>query len=578
MKMLRRKIKTALNIFRNSGVRGVRRHWIKLARQRREDKAYEKWLALYGVLSDTDRADLRREIEHFPRRPLISVILPVYNIDEKWLRKCIGSVVRQIYPNWELCIADDASTEPHVARVLNEFASDARIKVVFRETNGHISAASNSALELATGEFCVLLDHDDELSEDALFHVAKAINDEPSISMIYSDEDKIDENGRRFYPSFKPDWSRDLFYSINLVTHLSAYRTEVLRKIGGFREGYEGSQDYDLALRVIEQIPEEQIRHIPRILYHWRAVKGSVALSSGEKSYAHERARSALRSHFERIGTNAAVLATVHDLHRVRYELPQPVPKAAVIIDAFSRSYLSAQTIRHIADTAYSNYEIVVIEGREFSEVKDVKQISVDSEHRAERLNTAAERADADLLVFLDAGIEPKNTDWLDELVRFANQEKIGAVGGKIVTRDGVVISNGLVIGTGDIVANAHEGLYTEELGNMWRNLVVGNFSAVSVAAMAIRADVFRTAGGFDADVFPNDLFDADLCLRLGEMGFRIASTPYAEFVAEKNSPRHISDDERRDFEARWREDIERDPFYSEHLSKKGVSSFIPLA
>src|SRR5690606_37243959 len=163
---------------------------------------------LDGTIDDAKRANVREAVKDLAYEPLISIILPVYNIDERWLRKCIGSVIRQIYANWELCVADDASTEPHIARVLNEFAaSDGRIKVMFRETNGHISAASNSALELAVGEFCVLLDHDDELSEDALFYVAKALNADPAIAMIYSDEDKIDENGRRFYPSFKPDWS-----------------------------------------------------------------------------------------------------------------------------------------------------------------------------------------------------------------------------------------------------------------------------------------------------------------------------------------------------------------------------------
>lgn len=570
MKMLRRKAKTAFNIFRTGGVRGLLRHWNKIARQSRKDRAYQKWLELHGSIDNAERAKLREALKDLAYKPLISIILPVYNIDEKWLRKCVGSVVDQIYPNWELCIADDASTEPHIARIIKEFAAaDTRIKTVFRKKNGHISAASNSALELADGEFCVLLDHDDELSEDALFFVAEAINEDPAVSMIYSDEDKIDENGRRFYPSFKPAWSRDLFYSINLVTHLSAYRTDVLRKIGGFREGYEGSQDHDLALRVIEQISDEQIRHIPRILYHWRAIKGSVALSGGEKSYAHERARLALRSHFERIGKRVTVSETVHNLHRVRYELPTPVPKAAIIIDAYSRKDLSAEAIGRIADTVYPNFEIIVI-GDGLSKIGRVNYIASDSENRAKRLNAAADQTDADLLVFLDAGIEPKDPNWLDELASFAFQQEIGAVGGKIVTPDSVVISNGLIIGSGDIVTNAHAGLYAEESGNMWRNLVVGNFSAVSVSAMAIRTDVFRSVGGFDSKTFPQALFDVDLCLRLRERGFRIVSTPYAEFVAERHSPRHITDDERNAFNKRWHGYIEHDPFFNEDLS--GIS------
>ena len=189
-------------------------------------------------------------------------------------------------------------------------------------------------MKIAIGEFCVLLDHDDELSEDALFYVAKEINDFPETEMIYSDEDLISAKGRRFEPKFKPDWSRDLFYSLNLITHLSAYKTEVLQKIGGFTIGLEGSQDYDLALRVIEEIPEKHIRHIPKILYHWRVIKGSVAYSGDEKPYAHDAARRAIGAHLERCGKKASVEQTIYNLHRVRYELPENLPKVSLILIA----------------------------------------------------------------------------------------------------------------------------------------------------------------------------------------------------------------------------------------------------
>ena len=263
-------LERAQTIFSKWGLRGLTAWGIALYRKRREGRAYERFVLIeHSTVADTI---------NFIKGPLISVILPVYNVDEKWLRKCIDSVCKQSSRNWELCIADDASTAKHIRPLLEEYASkDPRIKVVFRETNGHISAASNSALELASGEFCLLLDHDDELSPDALFWVATEIDEHPDVAMIYSDEDLIDENGKRTAPKFKPDFCRDLLYSLNLVTHLSAYRTEILRAIGGFRVGIEGSQDYDLALRVVERIAETQIRHIPRILYHWRAIPGSVA-------------------------------------------------------------------------------------------------------------------------------------------------------------------------------------------------------------------------------------------------------------------------------------------------------------
>jgi O-antigen biosynthesis protein len=291
MKILPPKVKKIFEIWQARGFAGISNRLREIARRRREERNYRRWIDINQITEKT-RAEIRNQIAAFAHKPLISIILPVYSVEEKWLRLCIESVLRQLYENWELCIADDKSPGAHVRRILEEYAArDNRVKVVFRETNGHISAASNSALELAAGEFCLLLDHDDELTEDALFYVAKELNEFPETAFVYSDEDMIDERGQRFYPKFKPDFSRDFFYSLNLITHLSAYRTEILRKIGGFRVGLEGSQDYDLALRFIEETGENRVRHIPKILYHWRAITGSVALSSDEKPYAHERAR-----------------------------------------------------------------------------------------------------------------------------------------------------------------------------------------------------------------------------------------------------------------------------------------------
>ncbi len=336
---------------------------LKTAYQKiREKRNYKKWLEKFGALDDAERQQLHDRIELFEDIPLISVLLPVYDVDERWLRLCLESVLKQIYVNWELCIADDCSPKPHVRRVLEEYAAkDERIKVVFRETNGHISAASNTALELAAGEFTVLLDHDDELSADALFWVVNELNSFPTTMMIYSDEDLIDQNGRRYAPKFKPDWSRDLFYSVNIITHLSAYRTSLLRELGGFRLGFEGSQDYDLALRVIEKIDEGAIRHIPRILYHWRVIRGSVAYGGGEKPYAHKRAREALREHFERTGKEAVVTKTVGDLRRVQYALCKPEPKVSLILVAEDAANGMNRAHEYLCQTNYSNFEIILV-------------------------------------------------------------------------------------------------------------------------------------------------------------------------------------------------------------------------
>ena len=277
-----------------------------------------------------DRRGIRSRIRELSYQPLISVVMPVYNTQETWLRKAIDSVLRQLYPKWELCLADDHSSRPHVRPILEEYAAcDPRIKLVFRDRNGHISAASNSALTLATGDFVALLDHDDELSEHALYMNVEELNRYPGAHLLYSDEDKIDERGRRYWPFFKPNWNPDLFYSLNLVTHLAVYRRSVLEAVEGFQEGLEGSQDYDLTLRVIERIPPEAIRHIPHVLYHWRAIPGSVALASGEKIYAHEAARHAIRAHFQRRGVRAEVRGTGNERQSAPGHVPAAEPTAA---------------------------------------------------------------------------------------------------------------------------------------------------------------------------------------------------------------------------------------------------------
>ncbi len=418
-------------------------------RQRREAKNYRKWIS-QNQITETDRKKMRAEIAGFSRQPLISILLPVYNIEEKFLRKCLESVIAQIYQNWELCAADDFSPAPHVRRVLEEYAGkDERIKTVFRAANGHISAASNSALEIAGGEFTALLDHDDELSEDALFHVVREINECADAAFIYTDEDLIDAEGSRFSPKFKPDWSLDLFYSVNYVTHLAVYRTEILQKIGGFRAGFEGSQDYDLALRFIEQIDEAQIRHIPKILYHWRVIEGSVAFSADAKPYAHERARDALREHFERTEKRAEVGQSIYRFHRVRYELPENLPKVSLIISADSEFETAKNCVEsYLRETDYQNLEIVLLcagNARNHSSDENFKAIFRENLSKAESLNQAVLVSSGEILCFADAASSPLAKDRLKELVSFAIQKEVGAVGGKILAPDETISGGGFV-------------------------------------------------------------------------------------------------------------------------------------
>ncbi len=286
----------------------------------RNQASYPNWLARNEVL---DIEAMTQEIATFHYQPKISIAMPVYNVEEKWLRLCIDSILNQVYTNWELCMADDASTDPNVKKILTEYQQlDERIRVVFREQNGHISEATNSALAIATGEFVALLDNDDELAINAFYEVVKVLNENPELDLIYSDEDKIDMDGNRSDPAFKPDWSPDLLLGTNYISHLGVYRRSILEEIGGFRKGYEGSQDYDLVLRFTEKTTKERIKHIPKVLYYWRMLPTSTAVDQGSKGYAFEAGLRAVQDALVRRGINGhATHGAANGLYDVYYDI-----------------------------------------------------------------------------------------------------------------------------------------------------------------------------------------------------------------------------------------------------------------
>lgn len=562
MNFLIKKTLRVREILREYGWQIIIPHLKKLGHTFREKKAYQRYINEFEQLTDDDRQHILDNIEAFSHKPLISIVLPIYNVEEKWLRLCLESVTKQIYPYWEFCIADDASPSIHIRKVLNEYAAqDGRFKIVFRETNGHISAASNSALELATGEFVVLLDHDDELHETALYHVAKELNEHPKTEMIYSDEDVIDERGRRKSPKFKPDWSLDLFYSLNLITHLSAYRTKLLRKIGGFRLGTEGSQDYDLALRVIEKIPAENIRHIPRILYHWRAIQGSVALDGGEKPYAHDRAKQAIEAHFQRREITAKITNGYSYLHRAIYDLPQNI---AISLILFADN--SSAIEKFSAQAASRNIEVIAI--GKFTK-KNSQITFVEAQKTvAESLNNAAKKAQGDILIFLEANASPLSEDWVKELASLAWQKEIGVCGGKILNSNATIRNAGIILSIREAIGFAHHGYPADALGNFLRLALINNFSAVS-GAFAVRREIF--GNGFDTENFPDGFYEIDLCLRLHAQGFRNVFTPYAEFMQTTESPTEKSlrenSAEASRFKEKWGDILKNDPYYNPNLS-----------
>jgi len=551
---------------------------------------YKIWTELYDTLTSADREAILGRIDSLKYKPLISVVMPVYNVEERWLRAAIESVSKQLYPHWELCIADDNSSQPHVRRILDSYAlRDPRIKVTYRQQNGHISAASNSALELVSGEFVALLDHDDELPEHALYMVVEELNEWPKADLIYSDEDKINEKGERYQPHFKSDWNPDLLYSCNTISHLGVYRTAIVKKIRGFREGYEGSQDYDLALRFIEQIPEDHIRHVPRVLYHWRAIRGSVALASGEKNYAHEAARKAIGSHLERKGVKAAVTEGHNSFHRVIYPVPDPAPLVSLIIATRDRLELLSQTVHGLLnETDYERIEIIIVDNRseKSATLNYLREVQKDPRVRvieyADPFNFSAinnlgfRESSGELIGLINNDIKVISPGWLKEMVSHAVRPGIGAVGAKLLYPDDTVQHGGVILGINGVAAHAHRFITKDSPGYINRAMVIQNLSAVTGACMVLPREVFEKVGGMDEVNLTVAFNDVDFCIRILEKGYRIVWTPYAELYHLESASRGRDDTPenaprfKKEVEYMlhiWKDKLACDPYYNPNLT-----------
>jgi GT2 family glycosyltransferase len=554
---------------------------------------YAAWIVAHDTLDDAARAAIRERIAAMPSTPSISVLLPVYNTPERWLRRCLDSMLAQLYPHWQLCIADDASTESHVRRVMDEYAArEPRIKVVQRAENGHISAASNSALKLASGDWIALLDHDDELPEHALYHVARAILDHPDAALIYSDEDKITEDGTRFDPYFKPDWNPELFLSQNMISHLGVYSTHLVRELGGFRKGFEGSQDYDLALRVIEHIKPEQIVHVPRILYHWRAIRGSTALATQEKNYAAQAAIDAVRDHLHRIGKEANVEPGELGYHNVRYALAAPEPPVSLIVPTRDRVDLLRTSVGSVLEcTDYPDLELIIIDNQSsdpetlawMDEVSAndsrVRILRFDEPFNFSRMNNfAVSHASGSIVGLLNNDIEAHDGNWLREMVRHATRDEIGAVGAKLYYPDGRIQHAGVIVGYLGVAGHAYCGKPHDHSGQMGRAFLTQNLSAVTAACLLIRKSVYLEVGGMNEELGVA-FNDVDFCLRIQRAGYRNVWTPHAELVHHESASRgHENTPEKqarfegevRKMQAIWGESLLSDPAYNPNLSLVG--------
>lgn len=551
---------------------------------------YAAWIESYDTLTPEEIQRIRERLKALKRRPLISVLMPVYNTPKRWLVAAIESVRAQIYDNWELCIADDASKDPHVQKILRHYArKDKRIKVVFREANGHISAASNSALGIAHGEFVALFDHDDELRAHALAAVALELDRHPEADLIYSDEDKIDENGHRYDHYFKPDWNPDLFLVQNFISHLGVYRTALIREVGGFRTGYEGSQDWDLAMRIVERSGPDRIRHIPKILYHWRAVRGSTAMVMSSKNYAVTAAQKAITEHFERLGIGARVTATKGHYWRVHYPIPNPAPRVTLIIPTRNRAGLLRACVTSVLEkTTYPNFEILIVDnGSDESETLSyLKEIRRDPRCRildyAGEFNFSAinnfgvAHTDAPVIGLLNNDLEVIHGDWLDEMVSHALRPEIGCVGAKLYYPNDRIQHGGVILGIGGVAAHAWQTHPRGISGQAHRAILQQNLSAVTAACLVIRREVYLEVGGLEEDNLAVAFNDVDFCLKVRAAGYRNFWTPFAELYHHESASRGTENTlAKRDrfrtevdyMTKKWGEVLLNDPAYNPNLT-----------
>ncbi len=479
--------------------------------------------------------------------PLISVLMPVYNPDLNFLAEAIESVRAQSSGEWELCMADDRSTDDRVRPFLRENAArDPRIRIVFREANGGIAACSNSAFALATGEWCALLDQDDLLTANALAEIAREYAEHPDAGIIYSDEDFVDSSGQHINPFFKPDWNPELFLGQNYLNHLGVYRTELLREIGGFREGFEGSQDYDLALRCSQQLQAKQIRHIPRILYHWRMVTGSLADQPDAKPQARHAARRALNSHLQARGIAARAEACPEneESHRIIYEMPVPAPRVTILA-------ADCEETARLRPADYPHLEWL------------------QAEAGAAGANRAARAAEGDVLVFLGNISDAHEAGWLREMVSLVVRPDVGAVGARLWSPAGALEDGALILGLGGIATPAFYGIPHGHPGYFNRAWLAQNFSAVSAACLAVRREVFLELNGFDEINLPHHFYDIDLCLRLQENRLQVVWTPYANLSLDRVATEEAANTstETEYMWKRWGRILRDDPFYNPNLS-----------
>ena len=578
--------------YRENGTQGVRvalsrayYQWVPHARTYEPStKEYYKWI----VKNETNEITL----EPFSKEPLVSIITPTYNSSPKYLKLMIESVLAQGYRHWELCIADDASTSKETLLMLDAYEKrDSRIKVIYRKTNGNISLASNSALSLASGEYVAFLDHDDMLSVNALSSMVEKLNKEPHLKLIYSDEDKIDAEDARYEPHFKSDWNVDMFFSQNYLGHLVLIEKSLVDLVGGFRVGYEGSQDYDLFLRCYEKIEDKEIGHIPKILYHWRAIEGSTALDTDAKTYTTQAGIMALKSYFDSTHQSVTISqGALPNTYRVTFPIDRAYPLVSILIPTRDHYQLLFQSITTLLNqTDYPNYEIVILDNQStqpevlnyFNVLRKIENITIISYPHPFNFsainNFGVTFAKGEIVALLNNDVEIIDSNWLKEMVSHALRDDIGAVGAMLYYPDETIQHAGVVMGIGGVAGHSHRYFPKEDTGYFSRLKITQNYSAVTGACLVVEKRVYEEVGGLNETSLSVAFNDVDFCLKLQERGYRNLWTPYARLYHHESKSRGLDTTKAKKLRAqkeiaymqkKWQKEIEEDRYYNKNLTR----------
>lgn len=527
------------------------------------------------------------EIDSLPNKPLISIIIPTYNSPVKYLDLAIKSVERQWYKNWELCIADDGSANKKTLEYLKGILHP-NVKIKFLPKNVNISMASNEAFSIASGPYIALMDHDDELTPDALYEVVKVINSHKA-EFVYTDEDLIETGGKIREAHFKSDFSPDMLFSYNFICHLAVIKRELIEAVGGFTPGLEGAQDYDLFLKIQEQT--NKIYHIPKVLYHWRKISGSTALNISHKPYAIEAGKKALESAIARRNIKASVVPEKNTTYRVKYDIDGN-PLVSIIIPFKDKPELIRMCINSILEkSTYRNYEIIGIsnnstESNTFDCMDELSRkdasihfYEINISFNYSMINNIAvrEHVKGRHIILLNNDIEIITPSWIEAMLEFSQRTDVGAVGAKLYFPDNFIQHAGVIIGIGGF-AGHHSQYFSREMpGYYSRNQIVQNLSAVTAACMMIKRDIYLELNGFDKDNLGTALNDIDFCLRLREKGYLNVFTPFCEAYHHESSTRGYEDTPEKQerfqkeiayFKKRHQDILKNgDPYYNQNLS-----------